>query len=66
MIELGDPYRTVLFDLAHEGCRTYQQQATWILKKHLEQVIRDQEESLDLFLAADPRALQEVADVPAH
>ena len=55
MIELADPYLSVLYDLARKGCRTHQQQATWIVKEHLEQVIRQQDTSLDRFLAHTSR-----------
>lgn len=55
MIALHDPYLQVLCELGEAEERTPQQQATWMLKQALQQVMRDQEQSLDRFLAAHRR-----------
>jgi hypothetical protein len=37
LIELYDPYASVLCDLADASERTHQQQTTWIVKQYLDE-----------------------------
>jgi hypothetical protein len=58
LIELHEPYVSVLCDLAVAHERTHQQETTWIVKRYLEDVIRAQDTSLDTFLTADRDAAE--------
>jgi hypothetical protein len=63
LIELHDPYATVLCDLADTHERTHQQQTLWIVKRFLEDVMKAQDDSLDTYLEGPQRPKpQEVTD----